>query len=74
MKTEITIDQFIERYWEKEFNTLFSYVAHLKSYMGQKDRELKEITTEVFTNGSVILETWDYVQINWVWVSFEQRL
>ena len=74
MKYKITTEQFEERYWKDEFNKLFEYVSFMKIYMQEKDRNLKEIKTDVFNTRWYNFEIWNYVQINWVWVLFEERI
>jgi len=74
MKIEITIEEFKERYWKEELNNLFNYIQEIKIFMNKKDRVFKEITTEVHNKKWDNFEVWNYVKINWVWVTFEERL
>jgi len=74
MKYEITVEQFIQRYWEEEFNKMFEYISYMKIYMMKKDRNLKEIKTDVFNTKWFHFDVWNYVEINWVGVSFEERI
>ena len=63
MKYEITVEQFIERYWQDEFNTLFEYITFISIYLSEKDRCFKEIKTEVFNKKGDTFEVWNFIEL-----------
>lgn len=74
MKYEISIEKFIEIYWQDEFDKLFKYIFELKDTSMNHDRMLTEINTEVHNTVWENFEVNNYVQILWVWVNYVTRL